>query len=130
VSPHRLEPTSSLGAEEELGRITCGIDWAQGHHDVALVDAQGQRVAKLRIRDDAAGYAKLLETLAEYGDSCEEPIPVAIETPRGLLVAALRATGHPVYQINPWAVSRYRDRHSMPRRKPDTGDALMLAVYR
>ena len=48
--------------------------------------------------------------------SADEPIPVAIETPRGLLVAALRAAGRPVYPINPPAVARYRDRHPAHRR--------------
>jgi hypothetical protein len=55
-------------------------------------------------------------------------IPVAIETSRGLLVAALRATGRPVYAINPLAVSRYRDRHSVTRKKSDAGDACVLAT--
>jgi transposase len=52
---------------------------------------------------------------------------VAIETSRGLLVACLRATGRKVYAINPMAVSRYRDRHSVARKKSDAGDALVLA---
>jgi hypothetical protein len=26
--------------------ITCGIDWAENHHDVALVDEAGQLVTK------------------------------------------------------------------------------------
>ena len=55
------------------------------------------------------------------------PIPVAIETSRGLLVACLRATGRPVFPINPMAVSRYRDRYSVARKKSDAGDALVLA---
>jgi len=110
-----------------MARITCGIDWAENHHDVALVDQDGKRVALLRIGDDAAGHTRLLELLAEHGDSAGEPIPVAIETPRGLLVAALRATGRPIYPINPWAVARYRDRHSVARKKSDAGDALVLA---
>lgn len=83
--------------------VTCGIDWAEQHHDVALVDGQGQLVAKRRISDDAEGFTALLEMLAEAGDSEEVPVPVAIETPRGLLVAALRATGRGVYAINPRA---------------------------
>ena len=70
--------------------IYCGIDWAEKHHDVALVDDTGQLVAKRRITDDATGYQMLLDLLAEYGDSEEDPIPVAIETSRGLLVAVLR----------------------------------------
>jgi transposase len=52
---------------------------------------------------------------------------VAIETSRGLLVACLRATGRTVFAINPMAVSRYRDRHSVARKKSDAGDALVLA---
>ena len=35
--------------------ITCGIDWAETHHDVALVDESGKLVAKRRISDDAGG---------------------------------------------------------------------------
>ncbi|MEU6192015.1 transposase [Nocardia sp. NPDC047038] len=43
------------------------------------------------------------------------------------MVAALRATGRPVYSINPMAVARYRERHSMARAKSDHVDALTLA---
>jgi Transposase len=52
---------------------------------------------------------------------------VAIETPRGLLTACLRATGREVYPINPMAVARYRDRHSVAGRKADHGDAVVLS---
>ena len=65
--------------------------------------------------------------LAEAGDSAENPIPVAIETSRGLLVICLRATGRSVYAINPKAVDRYRDRHGVTGKKSDAGDALVLA---
>ena len=107
--------------------VFCGIDWAEGHHDIALADRDGQLLARQRISDDAAGLARLLELLAEHGDSPEDPVPVAIETPRGLLVACLRATGRPVYPVNPMSVARYRDRHSVAGRKSDKGDAAVLA---
>jgi transposase len=107
--------------------VFCGIDWAEDHHDVALVDAEGMLVAKRRIGDDAAGFTTLLQLLAAAGDNDQQPIPVAIETSRGLLVACLRATGREVFAINPLAVSRYRDRHSVARKKSDAGDALVLA---
>src|SRR5918992_423442 len=105
----------------------CGIDWAENHHDVAVVDAEGKLIAKRRISDDAAGFALLLQLFADAGDTADDPIPVAIETSRGLLVACLRATGRPVYAINPMAVSRYRDRYSVARKKSDAGDAFVLA---
>jgi transposase len=107
--------------------VFCGIDWAEAHHDIALVDDQGTLIAKRRISDDAAGFAALLTLLAEAGDSAEDPIPVAIETSRGLLVACLRSIGRKVYAINPMAVSRYRDRYSVSRKKSDAGDAFVLA---
>jgi transposase len=107
--------------------VFCGIDWAESHHDVALVDGEGTLIAKRRISDDAAGFAALLTLLAETGEGADDPIPVAIETSRGLLVACLRATGRKVYAINPMAVSRYRDRYSVSRKKSDAGDAFVLA---
>ncbi|MER6048373.1 IS110 family transposase [Streptomyces sp. NPDC001793] len=107
--------------------IYCGIDWAGRHHDVALVDDSGQLLAKRRIADDAAGYRILLDLLAEYGDTEHDPIPVAIETSRGLLVAVLRQGQRKVFAINPMAAARYRDRHGVSRKKSDPGDALVLA---
>ncbi|MET8439259.1 IS110 family transposase [Streptomyces sp900116325] len=107
--------------------IYCGIDWAERTHDVALVDDTGQLLAKRHITDDAAGYKLLLELLAEHGDTEEKPIPVAIETSRGLLVAVLRTGKRKVFAINPLAAARYRDRHSVSRKKSDPGDALVLA---
>jgi transposase len=63
----------------------------------------------------------------QQGDTAEQPIPIAIETPRGLLVACLRTAGRPIYPINPLAVARYRERHGVARVKSDKADALLLA---
>ena len=108
-------------------RAFCGIDWAEDHHDVALIDEAGQLLAKRRISDTVAGFEELLQLLADAGDDPDEPSPVAIETPRGLLVAALRGTGRQVFAINPMAVARYRERHSVARKKSDHVDAMTLA---
>jgi transposase len=108
-------------------QVFCGIDWAEGHHDVALVDEAGRLVAKKRIKESVEGFTQLVEVLAAAGDSADDPIPVGIETPRGLLVAALRETGRPVFAINPMAVARYRERHAVSRAKSDHADAMVLA---
>jgi transposase len=107
--------------------VFCGIDWAEEHHDVAVVDEAGSVVARRRIRDDAAGFQQLLDLLSGVGDCAENLVPVAIETPRGLLVACLRAAGRKVYAINPMAVARYRERHTVSRKKSDHIDAVVLA---
>ncbi|MFE3866035.1 transposase [Streptomyces goshikiensis] len=87
----------------------------------------GQQLAKVRISDDAAGFAQFMALLAEHGDGEETPVPVAIETSRGRLVACLRANGRPVFAINPLADARYRDRHSVACKKSDAVDAAALA---
>jgi transposase len=107
--------------------VYCGIDWASDHHDIALVDQDGALLAKARVGDDATGLTELLGLLAEHGDQPEDPIPVAIETSRGLLVAALRATARPIYAINPMAAARYRERTAVSRKKSDHLDAVALA---
>jgi len=116
-------------------KIYCGIDWAEAHHDVAVIDDTGRRLAKTRITDDLPGFTALCSLLADAAAATQPaepvggfvPVDVAIETDRGLLVAALRAAGHRVWSINPKAVDRYRDRYSSSRAKSDPGDALILA---
>src|SRR6266581_1273362 len=103
-SPRREPPSSS----QDRGPAGCWgheqlIDWAENHHDIALVDRDGELLARRRISDDTAGLAMLLDLLAAHGDSAGDPVPVAIETPRGLLTACLRATGRQIYPINPLA---------------------------
>lgn len=107
--------------------LYCGIDWATAHHDIAVIDDDGKVVARGRVSNDAAGFTALLTLLAEAGDSADHPIPVGIETDRGLFVAALRETGRVIYPINPLAASRYRARHSVSGAKSDATDAVLLA---
>jgi transposase len=112
--------------EARVPAVACGIDWAQDHHDVAVVDEAGTVVAALRLDNDAAGLSQLLALLVEH-DPAHAALPVAIETSHGLLVAGLRAAGRTVYSINPLAVSRYRDRYRASRAKSDAFDAMVLA---
>lgn len=106
--------------------FTCGIDWAERHHDVALVDSDGATIAKKRIDTGVAGLADLLALIAEHGGD-PDTVPVAIETDKNLIVVALTAAGFTVYPINPRAVARYRERHGQAGGKSDPGDAIVLA---
>jgi hypothetical protein len=101
---------------------------SERHHDVALVDLDGLVLARTRISDDAAGFDRLLEVLAEHAPGHEPTgVEIAIETDRGLLVAALVAAGYRVFAINPRAVARYRERYGQAGGKSDPGDATVLA---
>ncbi len=107
--------------------IFCGIDWAEREHEVALVGQDGRLLARQRISDDLAGFTALTGMLAAHTGTAFTAVDVAIETDRGLLVAALHAAGHRVFAVNPKAVDRYRDRHAVSGAKSDPGDALVLA---
>ena len=106
--------------------ITCGIDWAEAHHDMALVDDQGHTVARCRTSADAAGLTAMLELIAEHGGD-PATTPIAIETDKNLFVVALAAAGFTIHPINPKAVARYRERHTQSGGKSDPGDAIVLA---
>lgn len=110
-----------------MSKLYCGVDWAESHHDLALGDDSGELVAKRRIPESVEGVTEFLQLLTQAGDDPDDPIPVAIETPRGLLVAALRASGRPVYSINPMAVALCRERRTVAQSKSDHVDALTLA---
>lgn len=106
---------------------TCGIDWSEGQQDVAIVDEQARVLARTRVAEDVAGLSQLLALLAEHANGEPASIDIAIETDKGLLVAALVAAGFTVFPINPRAAARYRERHAQAGGKSDRGDAVMLA---
>src|SRR2546429_7274101 len=106
--------------------VFVGIDWAEAHHDVCLLDEQGKMLGKRRVSDGLERVARLRELVAEHAEEPEQVV-IGIETDRGLLVQALLAAGYQVYAVNPLAVSRYRDRHTTSRAKSDPGDAKLLA---
>jgi len=106
--------------------IFVGVDWAEAHHDVAVKDESGKTLVKRRVADGVEGLRRFHELIAGLADDPSE-VTVAIETDRGLLVSALVAAGYRVYAINPFSVSRYRDRHSSSGAKSDPGDAEVLA---
>jgi Transposase len=87
-----LQAEWSVQTEEELTVLLVGIDWAERHHDVCLMAADGQVLATERISDGVAGVARLHELIASWA---EEPaqVVVGIENDRGLLVGALVAAG-------------------------------------
>jgi len=103
--------------------VFLGVDWAEGHHDLCLMDEQGKVLGRRRVPDGLAGVVEIHELVSEHGDQ----VCVGIEVDHGLLVQALVGAEYQVFAINPMAVSRYRDRHSVAGAKSDAGDAKVLA---
>ena len=113
--------------EQEVQRVIfVGDDWAEAHHDVFVMDADGARLGSRRLPEGLAGMAAFHELVADHVDDPADVV-VGIETDRGLWAEALVAAGYQVYAINPMAASRYRDRHTVSGAKSDAGDAKVLA---
>ena len=113
-------------------RLFAGDDWAEDHHDVELMDADGRRLAKARLPEGVAGIARLHAMIgAQLGEDADEEdagqVAIGIETDRGPWVAALIAAGYTVFAINPLQASRYRERHGVSGAKSDAADAHVLA---
>src|SRR5271156_2386758 len=98
------------------------------HHDVELMDAAGQVLARRRLPEGVAGMARLHELIGQQlgADAEDAEVVIGIETDHGGWVAALVAAGYVVYAVNPLQASRYRERHGVSGAKSDRGDAHML----
>jgi transposase len=111
-------------------RIFVGDDWAEDHHDVEVIDADGRKLAKARLPEGATGMARLHTMLAELtsGNTAgNAEVVVGIETDRGLWVTALVAAGYTVLAVNPRQSARFRDRLGVSGAKSDAADAHVLA---
>ena len=64
-----------------------GIDWAEDHHDVCVLDVEGGVVARGRVPDGVEGVAGVHELIGVgIGGDQEPEVVVGIEVDRGLLV--------------------------------------------
>lgn len=106
--------------------IFVGLDWAEDHHDVAVMNETGDVLGELRVDDGMDGVGRIHTVVAAHVTDAAEVV-VGIESAHGLVAQALVAGGYSVYEINPMASSRYRDRHHPSGAKSDRGDAKMLA---
>jgi hypothetical protein len=117
-----------------LVELFVGVDWAEDHHDLCVMDAAGRVRAKGRVTDVLAGVVRAHDLIASAvpadveDDEADQPeVIVGIETDRGLMVRALVTAGYQVFAVNPLSVDRYRDRARVSGAKSDPGDARVLA---
>ena len=63
-----------------------GDDWAQEHHDIEVMAADGRTLARARLPEGVVGIARLHALLGEHlgEDDEDEQVVVGIETERGL----------------------------------------------
>ncbi len=99
-----------------------GIDWADEHHDVVVIDENGRRVGAMRVAHDVEGVEALVAFVRTAGG--DEEVAYFVETTNGLLVSTLLEAGVAVYPITPGTIDRKR---GPARAKTDALDAYLLA---
>ena len=107
-------------------RYLVGVDQGR-HHEVVVLNAQGDRVAGRRLKHSGAGLRDLVEWLRDLAGGSWAGVVIGTETPQGALVEAFVAAGVAVYALNPKQLDRFRDRHSASGAKDDRRDAFVLA---
>ncbi|MBO0780835.1 MAG: IS110 family transposase [Ktedonobacteraceae bacterium] len=101
-----------------------GIDWADRHHDLVVIDETGRKVAQLRVEHTPEGLARLVSFLRNIAPL--DQIACILETTHGLLITALLEAGASLYPVNPKTVDR---RRSASGAKTDLIDAYLLAKH-
>lgn len=100
-----------------------GIDWADDHHDVVVIDESAQRKGSLRVEHNVSGLSQLIAFLKATTPAGEQ-LACIVETNQGLLITALLEGGLAVYPVNPKTVDRKRGAAGA---KTDQIDAYLLA---
>jgi transposase len=104
-----------------------GIDWADAHHDLVVIDAAGRQVGLLRVAHSPSGLKQLNAFLEHIsGPDSRDQMACIVETSRGLLITALLEAGWPVYPVHPKTVDR---RRAASGAKTDAIDAYLLAKH-
>jgi transposase len=123
--------TDSAAVRATQGRIMkpwieithyAGLDWARDHHDVVIVDRQGEIVAELRFQHSLAGWQEFKSQVKDY-----PAVAVALETSQGAAVDQLLQLDASIYPVNPLSAKSYRERKVPSGNKTDRLDAWSLA---
>ncbi len=103
-----------------------GIDWADSHHDIVILDQAGHLVGKhFRVDHSPQGLDQLIEHLKQVlGQQPTEAMACLLEIRQGLLITTLLEAGLVVYPVNPFLV---KERRKASGAKTDAIDATILA---
>ena len=103
-----------------------GVDWADGKHDICVLDRDGQKVLVRQVEESAEGFSEFGRILTEWADQGIE-LRAIIEKPEGRIIDFLLDQGVSVYPINPKSLKQARDLYRVSGAKSDLYDAWVLA---
>src|ERR1700682_2235173 len=116
-------PRNFLTSRRHTMKWFAGIDWADTHHDILVIDEAGRQAGALRVAHTKEGINDLKRFLLDLAKTPDQ-IACIIETSHGLLITALLEAGFTVYPVNPKKVDRRRNAAGL---KTDAIDAYLLA---
>ena len=104
-----------------------GVDWADTHHDLLIIDDFGRQITSFRVAHTPEGLHEMTSRLAAVsGPHNKAAMACIAETNQGLLITTLLKAGFTVYPVNPKTVDRKR---SASGAKTDKIDAYLLAKH-
>lgn len=106
--------------------LFAGVDLGDERFQVCPMDQVGEATEQRSFSHDGEGIAEAIGWAKEVAGP-GRTVAVAIESPRGAVVAGLLEAGFEVFSINPKQLDRFRDRFTVAGAKDDRLDARVLA---
>jgi transposase len=100
-----------------------GLDWADTHHDMEVMDEAGKQVARRRFAHSHQGLNAMKAFLLSIAPEPQQ-LACIVETNHGLLITFLLEADIPVYPVNPKSANQSRKAAGA---KTDQIDAHLLA---
>jgi transposase len=103
-----------------------GVDLGEERFQVCVVDPTGASGEQRSFDHDGDGIGEAIAWLKSIAVERSSRLAIAIESPRGAVVAGFLEAGLEVFSINPKQLDRFRDRFSVAGSKDDRLDARVL----
>jgi transposase len=103
-----------------------GVDLGDERFQVCVVEPTGASGEQRSFAHDGEGIGAAIDWLKSAALERTSRLAIAIESPRGAVVAGFLDAGFEVFSINPKQLDRFRDRFSVAGSKDDRLDARVL----
>ena len=106
--------------------VFVGVDLGDERFQACVVDATGVNAEQRSFAHDGEGIVEAIAWLRSVVVERGSRVAIAIESPRGAVVAGFLEAGFEVFSINPKQLDRFRDRFTVAGSKDDRLDARVL----
>ena len=108
------------------GRVFVGVDLGDARFQVWVGDPTGASGKQRSFAQDGASIGEATAWLKSVAVELSSQLAIAVESPRGAVVAGFLEAGFEVFSLNPKQLDRFRDRFTVAGSKDDRLDARVL----